>query len=38
MRADIDTGGYQGLPQTGRTPLVHDGVAVASHITWVLRC
>ena len=26
MRAGIHTGGYQGLPQTGMTPLVHDGV------------
>ena len=36
MRAGIDTGGYQGLPQTGMTPLVHDRIAVAWHITWVL--
>ena len=36
MRAGIDTGGYQGLPQTGMTPLVHDETAVAWHTTWVL--
>ena len=35
MRAGIDTGGYQGLPQTGTTPLVHDGMVVAHHTTWV---
>ena len=35
MRVGIDTGGYQGLPQTGTTPLVHDETAVAWHTTWV---
>ena len=36
MRAGIHTGWYQGLPQTGMTPLVHDKTAVAWHTTWVL--
>ena len=38
MRAGIDTGGYQGLPQTGTTPLVHHGVAVARHSSRVHEC
>ena len=28
VMAGIHTGGYQGLPQIGMTPFVHDGVAV----------
>ena len=36
MRAGIDTDGYQDLPQTGMTPLVHDETTVAWHTTWVL--
>ena len=35
MRAGIYTGGYQGLPQTGMTPLVHYGAAIARHTSWV---
>ena len=31
VRAGIHTGGYQGLPQAGMTPLVHYEVAVARH-------
>ena len=36
MRTGIDTGGYQGLLQTGMTSLVHDGTAIAWHTIWVL--
>ena len=38
MRAGIDTGGYQGLPQTGMTPLVHDEVAVVRYMLRILWC
>ena len=38
MRAGIDTGGYQGLPQTGMTPLVHHEVAVAGHTSRIHVC
>ena len=31
----MGAGGYQGLPQTGMTPLVHYGGAVARHISWI---